>query len=68
MSPRTFVSPFALLMFLGACAGDNTGSYDTAFEDGQNAGKEQKLEDYQVASLSPGKRPPLNSDEAGLWM
>lgn len=63
MRPRKFVSSFALLIFLGACAtGDDAESYDAAFE------KEQKLEDYKVASLSPGKRPPLNSDEAGLWM
>lgn len=66
MSTRKFVSSFALLMFLGACAtGDDAGSYDAAFKD---AGKEQKLDDYKVASLSPGKRPPLKSDEAGLWM
>ena len=69
MSMRKFVSSLALLMFLGACAtGDNAGSYDAAFEDSQKASKEQNLEDYKVASLSPGKRPPLNSDEAGLWM
>ena len=69
MSTRKYLSSFALLLFLGACAtGDDAKSYDTAFEDEQKAGKAQELEDYQVASLSPGKRPPLSSDEAGLWM
>lgn len=69
MSSRKFISSLALLTLLGACAtSDDTGSYDAAFEDSQTVGKEQRLEDYQVANLSPGKRPPLNSDEAGLWM
>jgi predicted Zn-dependent protease len=69
MNPRNVISSFALLMFLGACAtGDSADSYDAAFKDDQAAEKPQKLEDYQVASLSPGNRPPLNSDEAGLWM
>ena len=69
MSTRKYISSFALLLFLGACAaGDDAKSYDTAFEDEQKPGKAQELEDYQVASLSPGKRPPLSSDEAGLWM
>jgi len=68
MNARKPASAIALLMLLGACASDDTRSYDAAFEDNQASSKEQKLEDFQVASLSPGKRPPLNSDEAGLWM
>jgi len=69
MKFRGIASSFAFLMLLGACAtSDDQGSYDTAFQDNDSPAKEQKLEDFQVASLNPGKRPPLNSDEAGLWM
>ena len=69
MTARYLRPAAALLILLGGCAAnDDTRSYDAAFEDDGKAAAEQKLEDYEVANLSPGKRPPLDSDEAGLWM
>jgi len=78
MKVRQLIFGLAVACFLAACATANE-SYEIALkrESKGDASKSpetavsEPVDDaaaYQLAELSPGERPPVDSDEAGLWM
>lgn len=74
MGPRMFILATALLV--GACQTTGTsGTSAKAFfqnvKNDQPAASETSknaINSYHLVDLKPGERPPLSSDEAGIWM
>ena len=73
MRARSRILALGATLYLGACASGNMSAYETGMDvsEKETAAKPIKTEDigsYRVSDLEPGHRPPLNTDEGGLWM
>lgn len=65
---------FCLLWLVSGCAG-NQALYETPLHDvgvlSESSRAKMEIEEIshdQISNVKPGQRPPLSSDEAGLWM
>lgn len=73
MKIRTLTVTLGAALYLGGCAGGNMSAYDTGMESGNDksgsgAVRSEDIGKYRVSELKPGHRPPLDTDEGGLWM
>lgn len=60
---------------MAGCATTNQGQYETPLkemgvlpEDKNNVEQIEIISEDQIPNIKPGERPPLDSEEAGLWM
>jgi predicted Zn-dependent protease len=70
---RTLTLTLGAALILGGCATGNMSAYESGLEGAEKdtAGTPARTADignYRVTDLKPGHRPPLNTDEGGLWM
>ena len=73
MKTRNLVLTLGTALYLGGCATGNMAAYDSGMEASETEsaaqpGKTEDIRTYRVSALKPGHRPPLDTDEGGLWM
>ncbi len=73
MKTPNLILTLGAALYLGGCATGDMSAYESgmdasAQETGYKPAKTEDIGTYRVSDLKPGHRPPLNTDEGGLWM